>query len=1455
MAGPRRIGSLVRARSLSVLAVLLVIAGGLGLGSVRAGGAPTVLGFLVTQSADGTAPFDATPGPGHDTSAANAIVRTHDTVTYTAQYGVNSGPATNLTIIADVTAPARWNAFPSGLCPGAGSSVSAGHLVCNVGNVAAGSSGSIPFTITVGGAAVDGAVLTMTSSISAQEAPTPVSGAPLSDTVSALPSDNVRVGTALSSHYQLDSTGTIPGHVFFFSLATLINMGTGNARGAESLQSPITYTLTPTYTSAGAPPVSALLYTWGQNGAAGACAQNGSRVQGVDGTGMPNGSIAIAPAATSRDVTDSGAMTCTQPGGPGTPVAVSIRGADTTGDHLPTVQANGPAIAATDFYLTAHYIGIWVPLSDASATPGQRVNVRLTASGFAPLGVSGQTDRAGADLAGDNAATFTLSLAPQGSFNATWSANPGGGFLTGQSVFHDGRGVVTAGQTALGVVLASNSGDVSFSDYILCALIDPTKDVVAGNAFVNYNGGTGASTVEYTDQPSLPDQRDATCGVATDTTTDGPWYATTAAVPGGITSITRVRARWTTLNPGAGPRLNVPLRALNVSNGTFAGLFGAGFTPTLPSGSADKWWRSTAAYSPDPPLGGPAGNFAFGTLADHVEIVSALARMTGYRPQPQATSAVDGTKVTMRVVTPTLTATSPIGAQPVRLTAALPASLTYVVGSSASPWGEPTVTPSGGGQLLQWTLPAVTPNVAVPELTFQVLTQYDAPTGTAAATSMVISSPADLSPVGQRTITTTVTLVSTGAIALVATTPTPLVDAGADIQYLLTYRDTAGIDFASTDIIDILPYTGDSRSPSTSVTSPMRLAAPPTVAADTVGVLYTAVPPSSLSSDPSAPRNQPASMAAATPWCSQAELGLPGCPATLADATAVRFLGGPLLHGAAPSVITLDVADAGTRVGDLASNSFTLLAAGGLPVSTDSATARVLGSTVSGSVYDDTNGNQVHDATEPGIGGATVTLSGTDSLGASVSVVTTTDPAGDFSFTELVSGTYTLTSLQPGGYTEAADTAGSGGGSTAQPDVISGLTVGVGGTVTGYLFADQVTPAVTMTASPEPGTLGAPVTLQAVLAGPAGSVTGTVTFDDSGTVLCGGPQTISGGAASCSLASPAQGAHTLHAVYSGDAVYQPGAAPPAVEHVRGPTTTTLTLSAPDPVVGKDVTLDGHVTGLAGTPTGTVALWDGTWLVASGSLDATGQVTFVRNDLAVGTHQLRLQYGGDALDLGSSSSPAPVTIGPAPTTTTVSAVWTGGSDGGWGDLTVSVAGPLPAPPQGTVTLFDNGTPFATVTLGPDGTATWSGALPPGDHLITGVYNGDTDDQPSASRPMSHAVAGPAAPQRPAPAQPDRVADGSPAPSTAPSPAPAVPSQPALVPPAPPSPPPAILATTVAAPPESGGGFLAWLTHGGVAAVVVEILLPVLALFLLAVLILLLGRRRKRREEEEKPQLAF
>ena len=110
---------------------------------------------------------------------------------------------------------------------------------------------------------------------------------------------------------------------------------------------------------------------------------------------------------------------------------------------------------------------------------------------------------------------------------------------------------------------------------------------------------------------------------------------------------------------------------------------------------------------------------------------------------------------------------------------------------------------------------------------------------------------------------------------------------------------------------------------------------------------------------------------------------------------------------------------------------------------------------LSGIVYFDSNANGVQETGEPGISGTLITLTGTDVLGSPVSLTTTTDSNGRYTFSNLLAGNYTLTQTQPAAYNQGSNTVGSVGGILGPGiDIISTIPLGAGVNASGYNFGE-----------------------------------------------------------------------------------------------------------------------------------------------------------------------------------------------------------------------------------------------------------------------------------------------------------------------------------------------------------------------------------------------------------------
>ena len=257
----------------------------------------------------------------------------------------------------------------------------------------------------------------------------------------------------------------------------------------------------------------------------------------------------------------------------------------------------------------------------------------------------------------------------------------------------------------------------------------------------------------------------------------------------------------------------------------------------------------------------------------------------------------------------------------------------------------------------------------------------------------------------------------------------------------------------------------------------------------------------------------------------------------------------------------------------------------------------------------------------PGGGTVSFTDGGTPITGCSFEPVSSTGTA-------ICQVTYTAVGSHP-------ITASYGGDANFAPSSADTLTQKV----------NRASSAASLVSTPNPSTVGQPVTLTAtVAANPlgAGTPTGTVTFSEGGAVF--GSAALNGnGTAAVTTSFTAAGSHPITASYEGDANFAPSSADTLTQTVNPAATTTAVVSSANPsTVGQPVTFTVTVTGPlgAGTPTGTVDFADGGsdfgFVIVNGSPTSfTGEIT--TSFTAAGAHLITATYEGDANFAGSSGS--------------------------------------------------------------------------------------------------------------------------------------------------------------------------------------------------------------------------
>ena len=168
--------------------------------------------------------------------------------------------------------------------------------------------------------------------------------------------------------------------------------------------------------------------------------------------------------------------------------------------------------------------------------------------------------------------------------------------------------------------------------------------------------------------------------------------------------------------------------------------------------------------------------------------------------------------------------------------------------------------------------------------------------------------------------------------------------------------------------------------------------------------------------------------------------------------------------------------------------------------------------------------------------------------------------------------------------------------------------------------------------------------------------------------------------------------------------------------------------------GTSVTILGRpqTPGAGLIPTGTYQFLDGSTVIASGNLDASGEAYYTTSSLSPGRHNITMVYGGDSNFNGSTSGITTVTVALESSSTTLAVANPSSTYGGTvtGGITVaSQSGP--GTPTGSVTFYAGTTQVGTCTLA-SGTCNFSlTGVPTGVASLTAQYGGDSSFSGSTS----------------------------------------------------------------------------------------------------------------------------
>ena len=285
----------------------------------------------------------------------------------------------------------------------------------------------------------------------------------------------------------------------------------------------------------------------------------------------------------------------------------------------------------------------------------------------------------------------------------------------------------------------------------------------------------------------------------------------------------------------------------------------------------------------------------------------------------------------------------------------------------------------------------------------------------------------------------------------------------------------------------------------------------------------------------------------------------------------------------------------------------------------------------------------------------------------------------------------------------------------------------------------QVGTATSIAGSPNPSTVGQPVTFAATVASQTtGIPPGNVIFKNGTSTL--GTAALNGGSASLTTNKLGGGSHTITATYAGSTLYLASSAATTQTVNGAATSTTLTSSLNPSTFGQTVTFTASVSSkVAGTIPGSVAFIDGATTLATVPVSG-GKATFSTAQLKAGMHSITARYKGSPNFAASTSKLVSEQVNKVNTTTTLKSSGNPATHGTAVTFTATVTPAVAGNPSGTVTFKDGATVIGTAGVAPathQAKITKSN-LAVGTHIITAVYSGANNFVTSTSAPLEQVI---------------------------------------------------------------------------------------------------------------------
>lgn len=993
-------------RIATLITIPLLLITTIGIAQV-ANAAAALSKLSVSVTNDGTAPFDAAAAPGADVSATNGIVRSGDYVFFRIDYEARS--AGDLTFTETLSSNAVWHPDSTTNCAQGAAAIDATGriLTCTLSGVPAGSGSTTVKART--GSAQDGDLLTSTVSASGLTATiTPVKFSARVD-----PTINLTMTPATDPGFG-PGPGSLSGQTGY-RLKNALDLwlpvsASAAPHGNQPIASPITFTLKPPAEY----PTSSLM--------------------GCGALPVKN-SQPFASGNTTNSVRNGGLITCTQSAA-GAPVTVTITGTDTSLLSWPTKDRAGASLDASRAYVFVGSVDWWLPVS---AWPATTVTLTSQATGFDPTGTSGNSNfgsgyqtgfEPGAACASSTgnctvrALDNTTPVLQVPSFDSQFRAllplyTP----LPGGTSSRSGDSPFFRGQTGEWIFTDNHRGTPQTS-VTLCSKWDPTYHQIADSA--NSSGNQPAlmpTNLEYGAivYASDAERKSSGCGV----TGDGAigWFPSIAAA-GGAGAVTAVRAtQTTTMVQGQG--LNLGVRTTR----TAADLAVGQPIPMFFTYFSDQLGTISSTYNPDANAGGMGQR---GRAAD--------VRTTLQMAWNPATSISPGQSREL-VVAPSVTAPyeqTPRVAENTTVKITLPtACMKYRPGSASlapasitaanfGPDGIPCSGDDGTGETLTFNVGNVTADspsgaglmAAVAPIRLLVDFDYGIPSPAPYTATGVIAASNSIDVLDFRSASTKIDVISLTGFSVNKSADRSSLYPGTPVNYTVDWINPTNASLGRASVVDVLPFDGDGRTTAAFGTLSVGAITVSNYAgySDDVTIEYST--------------DVPAALTAALATDTSGDTGISwstGRPAS--GITAVRFVIADLAaheRGAATIRVTPTQVLAETVLGNSVWGKAQQVALGiesqGLTV-LSAALSRI-----SGTVYDDVDNSGAFHSGDTTYASKTVSLTGYafgpnglnengagDDVPLAAPITTTTDGAGAYAFTNVLPGSYSVTSAVPSG--------------------------------------------------------------------------------------------------------------------------------------------------------------------------------------------------------------------------------------------------------------------------------------------------------------------------------------------------------------------------------------------------------------------------------------------------------